>query len=272
MTNKNISVLIPVHHAEDPRNLNTALDSIFKQTHNPFEVLIVKDETAESPRLDQIIEEREEENIRVKKIREKHTLGYALQQGLEECASPIIARMDSDDIAKPTRFEEQIEFLENNPDIDVVGSYIAEFVDNPDTPHSVREVPTQPDEMKNKAQFRCPMNHPSVMYWKESVLKNEGYRDISSIEDYDLWARMITNGAELANIPKILMKVRADETLYQRRGGLTYAYKEYQLQKRFLQMGLVSYPIFLINIISRTSVRMLPNNIRKMFYSIFLRE
>jgi len=83
-----------------------------------------------TPELDRTIEEFEKRTplLKVYKLKENHGLGYALNKGLQLCNYDIIARMDTDDICKPSRFKEEMAILEANPDIAVVGSWVDEFV------------------------------------------------------------------------------------------------------------------------------------------------
>lgn len=270
-----ISVLIPVHHTETPAHLDTALASIFDQTHLPAEVVVVQDNTEPAPKLNAVIERWKDTNpdiLQTIPIDMDHTLGGALQSGLKQCSNNFVARMDSDDIARPSRLERQLKFISTHPNVDAVGSYIAEFDKDPEQPHGTRTVPCKPEILERKAQFRCPMNHPSVLFRKSAVLAVGGYSDRSTVEDYDLWARLLTNGSTLANIPEVLVDVRADQSLYRRRGGFIYAKREFLFQRELLSMGFISLPIFCFNLMLRLPLRFLPNSIRESLYSAYLRN
>lgn len=271
MCSQDVSVLMPVHHTETAPHLQRALESIHGQSHQPEEIVLVKDATTDTSELDDVINSWAED-ITVERVYSDHTLGYALQRGLEICNSPVVARMDSDDVSKSDRLEKQLEFLESSPDVDVVGSHLAEFVDDENDITGVREVPTTPDEIRRKARFRCPMNHPTVMFRKQAVVAAGGYRDVNTVEDYDLWVRMLLNGARLANIPEVLVKARAGPSLYRRRGGLSYARTEYQLQKSFLKRGFLTLPRFLFNLGTRVPIRLVPNRVREQLYKTFFRN
>jgi len=275
MDNSKLSVLIPVHHSEVPKHLDTALESVFEQICIPEEVILVRDANLRSSGLQSVIDDwfdNYSKRIQQIEITTDHTLGEALQTGLEACSHEIVARMDSDDISVPSRLKKQATFLSEHPDIDVVGSYLAEFESNPDNPHAVRTVSTSPEEIRKKARFRNPMNHPTVMFRKRAVIAAGGYRNINAFEDYDLWARMLLNGFELANLPEPLVKARAGEDLHRRRGGLGYAYNEYEFQRELYENGFLTLPSFLRNLVTRLPVRLLPNRIRGLVYSTFVRR
>ena len=118
-------------------------------------------------------------------------LGKALEIGINECSYDLIARMDSDDICHPERFEKQINFLKNNPDIKVLGSWIAEFETSPEKIESIRKVPANYEEIKEYAKTRCPLNHMTVVYWRDAVLDAGNYQTLMWNEDYYLWAKNV---------------------------------------------------------------------------------
>jgi len=93
--------------------------------------------------------------------------------------------MDADDVSLPNRFEKQIVFLKTNPGIDVVGSWVGEFVENPEVFIAVRATPEQSQDIRRFARFRNPVNHPTVVFRKEIVLRAGGYRSFDRFEDYD---------------------------------------------------------------------------------------
>ena len=75
------------------------------------------------------------------KLSKNRGLGNALNEGLKHCSYELVARMDTDDIAKPDRFEKQINFMERNPDISVCSSNIDEFIDSTDNIISTKKIP-----------------------------------------------------------------------------------------------------------------------------------
>jgi hypothetical protein len=180
--------------------------------------------------------------------------------------------MSADDISVPDRFERQVSYLESNPSVDVIGGYVAEFSENPNEIRTVRTVPTEPSEIDHLARFRSPMNEVTVMFRREAVLQAGNYRSLDRMEDYDLWVRLLLDDATLANLPAVLVKMRAGEAMYDRRGGLEYAREEFRQQVAFWQMGFIRVPRVLLNLLLRVPVRLLPNQIRAWLYRRFLRS
>ena len=115
-----------------------------------------------------------------------------------------------------------MEIFLNNPELDVVGSNISEFMDFKENSFSKRILPEYDKEIKEFAKRRNPINHPSVMFKKESVLKSGNYRKYNLCEDYDLWTRMMIENCNFYNIQEILLNMRTPLNLYERRGGYKY--------------------------------------------------
>ena len=181
----NFSVLMSIYYKENPQFFRTALDSVINQTLQPDEIVIVEDGEL-TDELYKVIETYKNKYPQVFKIVQLETnqgLGKALQIGVGNCSYDLIARMDSDDIALPERFEKQINFMREHPDIDVLGSSISEFEGNPENITSYRKLPTEHKDIYKFGQFRCPVNHMTIMYKKKAVLEAGNYQTFKNIED-----------------------------------------------------------------------------------------
>ena len=267
------SVLLSVYYKERPEFLRLAMDSLFAQTARPTEVVLVEDGKLTSE-LDNVVNEYEKvyPELKVLKYEKNRGLGFALNDGLKHCSYDIIARADTDDICKPERFEKQLKVLEEHPEYDLVSSWIDEFVDNPAHVTSIRKLPELPEDNLRYAKKRCPVNHPAVMYRKKAVLEADGYLTDYFPEDYFLWIRMLMNGCEFYNIQESLVFFRFSPETFKRRGGWKYACDEVRIQKRIFQMGFITLPQFIQNVIIRFSTRIMPNRLRGWIYMKFLRK
>ena len=146
-------------------------------------------------------------------------ISFALNYGVNLVKTKYVARMDSDDISDPLRFETQISYLKDNPDISVLGSYVTEF--NPQTQsRRLRKVPTEYKLMKKYIKYRSPLNHATVIFKKDDVNKAGGYESVLRYEDFYLWSKMIALGLKIANIPISLVDVRAGDDLIKRLNGV----------------------------------------------------
>src|SRR5690606_3119532 len=130
------------------------------------------------------------------------------------------------DICCADRFEAQVRFLESRPDIDCLGGWISEFAHTPDKPWSFREVPVDHRAISRAMGKYCAMNHMTVMYRREAVLRAGNYPSFRGFEDYPLWAAMLVQGCRMANLDRVLVHVRAGQSLIARRGGFRYALNE----------------------------------------------
>ncbi|RRJ30742.1 glycosyltransferase [Halocatena pleomorpha] len=265
------SVLLPVYAGDDPNHFDTAITSIAEQTLVPDEILVVRDGPVPDP-LEAVIQTWQdgyEKTFRVHEIETNQGLGNALREGMRECSHEYVARMDADDVSVPDRFESQMKFLQNNPDIDVVGGYLAEFDTDPDETHAKRTVPCRHEEIEQRAKFRSPMNHATVLFRRESVMEAGNYRAVTRMEDYDLWVRMLMNGAQFWNVPEVLLKMRAGDELYDRRKGYEYARREFEQQYRWYRRGFINIAQFTFNVLTRVGIRFAPDSIRKYVYTRF---
>lgn len=268
----NFSVLISVYRKEKPEYLRASLDSIFNQTLQPDEVVLVED----GPLRKELYEVSEEfansyPNFKRVPLPENQGLGKALNEGLKHCPFDLIARMDSDDIAMSDRFEKQVKFMEDYPDIDACSSWIEEFIGSPDNVVSVCKVPETPEECVNFIKRRNPMNHPAVMFRKSAVERAGGYRHFPLFEDWYLWARMVANGSKIANIQEPLLFFRTSPDMFRRRGGWKYAVTSAKFQHELHRLGIISAMTAVQSSLLRGVVYVMPNYVRKLIYTKILR-
>ena len=267
------SVLLSVYKKEQPAYLQQSLDSIFAQTLMPDEVVLVKDGPL-TEELDQVIENfcQQYSILKIVPLAQNQGLGKALNEGLKHCSYDLVARMDTDDIAKLNRFEKQVKIFEKHPELDVVGAWIEEFEGNTKNIISVRELPSEHSTISEFAKRRCPINHPVVMFRKSAVQAAGGYLHFPLFEDYYLWIRMLLNGAHFYNIPETLLHFRLSPNMFKRRGGWKYAKDEVRFQQKLLDLGFIGRTQFIKNVCVRFIVRILPNNFRGFFYTKILRK
>lgn len=256
---------------DNPEFLDGAFESLYQQTYPASEIVLIQDGKITAQLEDTVL--KWEQLLPIKRIvNEKNLgLGQSLKIGLESCTNSIVARMDADDICHPHRFENQFKYLIANTDISVVGSWIAEFSIDQKTIDSYRKLPSEQKELFKYAKKRCPLNHPTVMYRKEDVLFVGGYDNFRFQQDYHLWGRLLNSGFKIANIPRVLLFMRADSDLFSRRGGIEYFQNEIAVQKDFLSIGFINKFEYFRNYFVRGSVRFVPNVMRKTFYQFFLR-
>ena len=267
------SVLLSVYRKEQATYLQQSLDSIFTQTLLPDEVVLVKDGPLTNA-LDEVVEEycRKYPVMKVVPLAVNQGLGRALNEGLKHCSYDLVARMDTDDVAKPERFEKQIAVFCAHPELDVVGAWIDEFEGDIGNVISVRKLPEKHEDIPAFAKKRNPLNHPVVMFRRNAVLAAGEYQHFPLFEDYYLWVRMLMNGACFYNIPESLLYFRFSLDMFKRRGGWKYALDEYRFQRKLLNMDFITFFQFMRNISVRFISRIIPNHLRMILYKKVLRK
>ena len=273
--NTEFSVLMSVYRNDNPEHFVQAVESIgHSQDLQPTEILLVVDGPVEE-QLRTAIEHCEDvnDNLNVVWLPKNVGLGNALREGLLHTHCEIVARMDSDDVANPSRFKQQIAYLLNNPTISIVGGQISEFIDSLENTVGNRVVPLDDMELKSYSKARCPFNHMTLKFRKQDVLAAGNYMHWHFNEDYYLWIRMAEAGYKFANLPDVLVNVRVGKDMYARRGGWKYFKSEKGLQDYMLQHNMISLPRYIYNTLGRFVVQVaMPNRLRGFIFQKLFRK
>lgn len=268
-----VSALMSVYHKESPVFLRESLLSVFRQTRPVDELVLV----ADGPLTDglyRVLDELKEEDrklLRLIPLEKNLGLGLALRRGVEECRGDLIFRMDTDDIADPLRLEKELHLMEENPALDGVGSYIAEFEDDLNHVMAVREVPLSEDGIRKYQRKRSALNHVSVLLKRESILRAGNYEDALYMEDDMLWHNMLQSGAAFRNIPESLVFVRVGQGFVERRGGSSYLSYYKAARKKMLKRGQISYGDYAVTVAAQCLTALLPAFLRRLFFHRILR-
>jgi glycosyltransferase involved in cell wall biosynthesis len=261
------SLLMSVWGGDDPEFLEAAFRSVVHdQTRPPDDVVVVQDgpvPAALEATITGLIHESPVPTTLLA-LDANVGLGLALDQGMAACAHDIVARMDADDIALPHRFETQVPLVEGG--VDLVGSALLEFGSGPEDIVGRRVPPIAPDEIVRYSRFHQPFNHPTVVYRRSAVQAAGGYRHLAMMEDYLLFAKMIGQGATVANVAEPLVLYRIGAGAYARRGGVDVLKSEVALQRRLYEMGFTSRPQLVRNIMVRGGYRLVPEPLRRVAY------
>lgn len=216
---KNITVGLPYYCNTKVSDFVDALESIIRQSLIPKTVILIQDgpvcielrETVESYLAKYSF-------IELITIKNRTGLPYALNVSILNCTTDFYARMDSDDISHPDRLKHQIEYLINNPDIDILGTWAMEFEEDINNPNNVvRKVPTGIDEIRKLFHYRNPLNHATIMF-RKSVFAKIGLYNPAFVkaQDTELYARALKNDVGMANIPELLYYIRAKNVVSRR--------------------------------------------------------
>lgn len=268
-----LSVLMSLYIKEKPEYAKACFDSLLRQIVQADEWVIVEDGplTNEMYSLLDDFQERYPGLIKRISLEENQGLGSALKMGVAECRNKLIARMDTDDIAREDRFKKQLAEFKKNPNLDICGSHIIEFEGSIDNILSKRIVPLDHKEIVKYQKTRSAFNHMTVMYKKSAVLKAGNYEHCPLMEDDMLWVKMILSGAECSNIDDYLVYARTGSAMIERRGGWEY-FKKYRSGKRKIKnTGYINIMEYFKAIIPQLIVSLLPKKVRFFVFTKLLR-
>ena len=199
-----LSVLMPVFNSE--RFVAETIDSVLNQTFTDFEFLILDD--ASTDKSFEIIKDFEKQDSRIKVYQNEKNLGVVESRNklIELSKGKYIAWIDSDDIALENRFEEEIKFLEEHPEIGMVGAFPI-IIDEFGNKIGKWLFETDPQKLKIELFFHSPFLSSSVMIRKNTIPQNYYDSGFPVAEDFDLYSK-ISENSEIANIPETLVKYR----------------------------------------------------------------
>jgi glycosyltransferase involved in cell wall biosynthesis len=188
--------------------LKEAIESTLNQSYRDFEYLIIDD--CSTDKSVKVIESYDDSRIRL--VKNTKNLGTAenINKGLSIIDSKYIVRLDQDDVSLANRVEEQISYLEKNPDLDIICSW-EHTID-----HNGKRIRDWKTEIRNYGEFLgpillglCPIWHPSIAFKKDSLVNAGGFNsDYTRAEDFEVTTRMALKRLNAAIVPNYLLQVR----------------------------------------------------------------
>lgn len=266
------SVLMSLYIKEKPENLVCCLDSVLNQTAMPSEIVIVKDGPLTNE-LESVLQEYITKNpnlFTLVPLEKNVGLGLALREGVTHCKYELIARMDTDDIARSDRFYLQLLEFKLDPNLDICGSHIIEFEGERENEVAKRTVPLSNEDIRKYQKRRDGFNHMTVMYKKSAVLKAGNYQSCLLMEDSLLWVNMFLSGAKAKNIDDYLVYARVGRDMFERRGGLAYYKKYKKARKKIRKTGFISFWDYRYTLLVQFVVSVMPNKLRGFIFKKFL--
>ena len=199
-----VDVLMTVYNGE--RFIAQTIESIRAQTLQDWRFIIVDDRSTDST--PEILATAANQDTRIVVLRgERKGIASAANVGFAKVTAPLLARIDADDIAAPERLAIQRQYLDSNPDVVAVGSYVC-LIDSEGRRLGLRKAPIEPIEISNTLKTRNCMCHPSSMIRTNTLRKVGGYRSkFHNSLDYDLWLRLSEVGT-ISNQPLELLFYR----------------------------------------------------------------
>lgn len=213
-----ITVGIPYHSGSDSKHLKTCIDSILEQSILPERIILIQNGHVEGE-LKSLALRTQSDKVKIDHLTVmKQGLPAALNASLKITTTEYYARMDSDDIAFPQRLEQQLRFMEQNPEISILGGWAKEFSSKSGLQASVeKRTPTDKKLIVEWFHYRNPLIHSTVMF-RMSVFKKMGYYDeeYRTDQDLQLWGRAIKSSIGIANLREFLIYFRTDNMLKKR--------------------------------------------------------
>ncbi len=225
----NISVVLPVYDGE--HHLADAVRSVLAQTFRDFELIVIDDGSTD--RTGAILSDFSDARLRIVRFPANRGLVEALNVGIRESKSELIARMDADDLCMPRRFERQVAFMNAHPEVDACGTWTRVFGNR----RGVRRLPVEPEHVRAHLFFGGAIDHPSLMMRRAFVTQNGlTYNDdFPCAEDLDFLMRAADVGT-LANVPEVLLRYRT----HSRQVSVVRKWDQLQAHKRLLVRQLRS--------------------------------
>lgn len=217
-----VSVLLPVYNAES--FLKEAIQSVLNQTFIDFELIILNDGSTDKSK--EIINEFKDPRIRYIENETNIRLIRTLNKGIELAQGKYIARMDADDVCMPDRFQKQVNFLEENQEYVMCGTWARIMNDRSELTGRVKRIDTN-ELVRANMLFTTPFLHPTVMIRREALQTEKYKEEALHCEDLELWIRLANNEQyKFANIPEYLLKYRWHST------NISVQHAEFQLENR----------------------------------------
>lgn len=211
-----LSALMSVYNGEN--YIEETIKSVLSQTYEEFDFIIVDDGSTD--KTVEIITSFDDQRIKLYRLEQNKGVGFALNFGLEKVTSPYLAKVDADDLYYPERFNEQLNFLQQNSEIAVVDSLLKYFPSDDCVSKSQRykylseihepqinQIKT-PNDISEKLYWFCCITHSLIM-GRTEIIKSVGYnKNLSLGEDYTLFYMMNKKGYKFSRLDQVLGEIR----------------------------------------------------------------
>ena len=196
-----VSIIMSIYDRED---YNDSINSILNQTYSNLEFIIIIEKSAKQERIYNNLLKIKDKRLKILKNKKKYGFAKSLNIGIDIAKGKYIARMDDDDISSLRRIEKEVKYLEKNPNIGIVGTYIKFFGNS----NLTCELPVNYEDLKVTCLYKTPLFHPTIIFNMKLIDKADlKYNEGIFAEDYDLWSRLIDK-YEINNIPEVLYYYR----------------------------------------------------------------
>ena len=270
-----IAVLISIYRNDNLDDLKECINSLYNQSFKQFDIFVQEDGPVDENIDIFLTEELYSKRISYLGKRESNIgFDFSLNELLEitfKKGYKFFVRMDADDIAMSERIEQQFEFMDKHPNIDVVGTFIEEFSTEISFSKKL-SYPLSHQDMRNFFKRRVPLAHVTAFFRKTFFDKAGFYETDGHLNNGDtlLWMKGFNNGCNFANINYIGVRVRVSKEFFERRGGLKKAYCDFR--NRIEVINTLNYsPLTIFFAIGSSLIILLPRRLKKLAY-LYLRK
>lgn len=249
MSQKRLAVIMSIYINDKIDYVNQSVNSILNQTFKDFDFFIQYDGPVAQD-IDDFLSLVNDDRLIIK----KRDVNEGLAKSLNELLNIVlprgyeyIARMDADDVSFLDRFQKQIDYLDKNPEIDLLGGAMIEIDENGKARNKTIHYPLSHEECRRFFAKRNPIAHPTVIFRKSFFSKTGCLYPEEFVRNDDtvLWMEGFKHGAIMANMPDVILNYRITNDFFtQRRSGRDFAKSQLELRKiinKELGYGWMSY-------------------------------
>lgn len=269
-----LSVIMSVYKSDKDSYLQQALKSIWDdQTQKPSQIVLIIDGPLGKDLHDKISQWKTKlgKDLIILVNRQNLGLTKSLNRALGVATGDLIARMDADDISLPHRFETQINYLKEHPEVTILGGSIQEFDDSSDC-LGVRKYPQTAEDVRRSIHKGNPLAHSSVMFRRSLYLDGNKYNEkFRKNQDLELWFRAVKSGYQINNLNDIIVKFRRNPAVFRRRGKGS-AVMEFKIYVKGIYSLYGPYSFKYIYPFARFIFRLMPRDFIQKVYNSTLRK
>lgn len=274
--NPSVACLMSVYSGDSPSYITESIESIFDQSY-PCTLYLQIDGAVDHDIYETVKSLHEKYKFYLFLRNDNRGLAHSLNELLSKIemeGSPYtyIARMDADDVNLQDRLSQQVDFLEKNNDVDVLGGGCIEFNDSTPGIETEKKMTQSHSDIVRSLIQRSPFVHPTVMFRSKSIQGVRYPTNTHLTEDYALWVNLAASGKIFANLPYPLIRYRLSDSTLRRRHGILKGY--YEFSERLRAIRLLKQRTFFnyIYAFSFFLLRSSPIFLSKIIYSISRRR